>query len=124
MKQKRHPLQAFTLIEIMIVVAIIGIVIAIALPSWIRQRRLSQGRTCSENLSKIDGAKQQWALEENQAPTATPGWSDLVSAAGDGYIKKQPECPADGEYSLNSVADNPVCDSSAKDTTDNLHVLP
>lgn len=116
--------KGFTLVEIMIVVAIIGILIAIAIPGFIRARTTSQGRACAENLSKIDGAKQQWALEENQAATATPGWSDLVAADGSGFIKTQPECPANGSYTIGAVNADPTCDSAAKDTDANLHSLP
>ena len=99
----------FTLIEIMIVVAIIGIILAIAGSTWWRQRALSQMRSCQENLAKIGGAKEQWAMETHQPDNATPIWADLVSADGSGYIRKQPACPADGDYTINSVHRLPSC---------------
>jgi len=49
--------KGFTLVEIMIVVAIIGILVGIAVPGFIRARTQSQGKACCENLQKIDGAK-------------------------------------------------------------------
>ncbi len=59
--------KGFTLVEIMIVVAIIGIIIAIAVPAFLRARENARGRACQENLSKIDGSKEMWALEEKKS---------------------------------------------------------
>lgn len=105
--------RGFTLVEIMIVVAILGIILAIALTTWVKQRELSQARTCQENLSKVQGAKEQWALENNQSDSATPVWSDLVAVDGTGYIKKQPFCPADGTYTIGSMAEQATCSVTA-----------
>lgn len=98
------PSKGFTLVEIMIVVGILGIILAIAAPTWLQQRQLSRWRACQENLSKIDGAKEQWAMERNRPMTATPAWSDLVPADGLGYLKLRPSCPGGGTYSINSMA--------------------
>ena len=103
------PRKGFTLIEIMIVVAILGIVLSIAAGTWMRQRRSSQQRVCQENLTKIDGAKELWALENNRASDDVPGWGDLVQGDGTGYIKKQPVCPATGVYTINAVNLNATC---------------
>lgn len=105
--------RGYTLVEIMIVVAILGIVLAIAGPTWIKQRTLSQARVCQENLSKIEGAKEQWALDNNKDASATPTWGDLVAADGSGYLKKQPECPSAGTYTLGSMAVTPSCSVTA-----------
>jgi type II secretory pathway pseudopilin PulG len=102
----------------MIVVAIIGILIAIAVPGFIKARTTSQLRACQENLQKIDGAKQNWALEEKKPKTATPVWADLVGI--DLYIRKSPVCPAEGVYTIGSVAVSPDCSLSGSDG----HVLP
>ena len=52
----------FTLVEIMIVVAIIGLLAAIAIPSFVKARNTSQQNACINNLRQIDGAKEQWAM--------------------------------------------------------------
>jgi prepilin-type N-terminal cleavage/methylation domain-containing protein len=101
--------QGFTLIEIMIVVAIIGIIIAIATSTWMRQRAISQQRVCQENLTKINGAKQEWALEKNKPSNATPTWDDLVADDGSSYLKKKPACPANGTYTLGLVDVDATC---------------
>ncbi len=59
----KKSVKGFTLVEIMIVVAIIGIIIAIAVPAFLRARENSRATACQENLTKIDGAKEQYALE-------------------------------------------------------------
>lgn len=109
----RHDRSGFTLIEIMIVIAILGIIIGIAGPTWLRQRSLSQQRVCQENMAKIDGAKEQWALEKNQPGSATPGWADLVADDGAGYLKTQPSCPANGTYALGAVGQATACSITA-----------
>ncbi|MGZ5545111.1 MAG: type II secretion system protein, partial [Limisphaerales bacterium] len=68
----------FTLVEIMIVVAIIGLLAAIAIPNFVRARQTSQTNACINNLRLIDGAKQQWALEQKKTSTDIPVDTDLV----------------------------------------------
>ncbi|GEM_PF-357853 len=101
--------RGFTLIEIMVVVLITGIVVAIAVPGWFRQRTLGQQRTCQENLTKINGAKQQWALEERKAADAVPELTDLFKEDKSGYLKTRPRCPASGVYEIKSVAEDATC---------------
>jgi len=110
---------AFTLVEIMIVVAIIGLLAAIAIPNFVRARTQSQTQACINNLRQIDAAIQQWALENNQGPNAEVTHGDVV-----GYLKSPPRCPAGGsgfqsDYGLTTVSANPTCNVQP-----NRHVLP
>lgn len=93
----------------MIVIGILGIILAIAGPTWIRQRQLSQVRVCQENLVQITGAKEQWALENNVRDTAVPDWDDLVSGDRDGYLQRRPFCPASGVYTIGAVNEPVEC---------------
>ena len=67
----------FTLVEIMIVVAIIGLLAAIAIPNFIKARTTSQQNACINNLRQIDGAVQTWALEAHKTSSATYTLSDV-----------------------------------------------
>src|SRR4030081_2460256 len=93
---------AFTLVEIMIVVAIIGLLAAIAIPNFVRARTTSQMNACINNLRQIDGAKQQWALENHQPSTATAPASTVIAPyLGRGNAGHYPTCPAAGTYTIN-----------------------
>jgi prepilin-type N-terminal cleavage/methylation domain-containing protein len=106
---KKSLKRAFTLIEIMIVVLIIGILLAIAVPNFVRAREASRAKACVANLKQIDSAKQQWAMDNRAAAggTVTGGMATLVGTAG--YIKSDPVCPSSGAYTLNTIELNPTC---------------
>lgn len=123
--------KGFTLVEIMIVVAIIGIVIAIAVPAFLRAREQSRATACQENLAKIDGSKEQWALEKKKAHGTAVTMAELLdpdstAQAGDGYLKTEPFCPAANNvaYTVNSVGTDPACPVyNSADPFLKLHIL-
>jgi prepilin-type N-terminal cleavage/methylation domain-containing protein len=99
----------FTLVEIMIVVAIIGLLAAIAIPNFVKARTTSQANACINNLRQIDGAKQQWALEQKQLSSASPGSAAIQPYLGRGTVGAYPTCPANGSYTINDCATAPTC---------------
>src|SRR5260221_4033601 len=109
MNIKTSRKSGFTLVEIMIVVAIIGLLAAIAIPNFIKARTTAQKNACINNLRQIDGAIQQWALE-NKKDTAAP----VAEADVTPYLKNSVVCPSGGvafvdSYSISTVDDQPTC---------------
>jgi len=106
---KRQFNKGFTLIEIMIVVAIIGLLAAIAVPNFVKARTQSQTNACINNLRQVDSGKEQCALEFKLASGGT-----VTTASVNTYIKggTTPSCPASGSYTYNSLGTNPVCSLS------------
>ncbi len=100
----------FTLTEIMIVVCLVGLLATIAAPTWVRARTQSQTQVCLNNLKQVDGAKQQWALENKVAPTITPSYADISS-----FLKHSVLCPGDNQmtfvtsYTMHAVSEKPTC---------------
>lgn len=99
MKRNRS---GFTLVEIMIVVAIIAILAAIAIPNFVKSRTESQKNACIANLKQIQGAKEQSLL-------AGTGLTDAVLFGSQGYIKTKPTCPAGGTYTTGEADADPTC---------------
>lgn len=93
----------------MIVVAIIGLLAAIAIPNFVKARATAQRNSCIANLKQIDGAVQQWALENKKAATDTYAVTDTTLLA---YLKGSllPACPGGGTYTEGaSVSASPTC---------------
>src|SRR5882672_9851590 len=95
MKNKHSRAAGFTLVEIMIVVAIIGLLATIAIPNFVRARLKAQQNACINNLRQIDGAKQTWALENKAAQNVVPSVANIQPYLGRGTAGTAPSCPAD-----------------------------
>ena len=93
----------FTLVEIMIVVAIIGLLAAIAIPSFVHARAKSQATACINNMRQIDSAIQQFSMEAGKHAGDTINYPDdltpYIKLNSDGFI---PPCPASGIYTADS----------------------
>jgi prepilin-type N-terminal cleavage/methylation domain-containing protein len=113
----------FTLVEIMIVVAIIGLLAAIAIPNFVKARATSQMNACINNLRQIDAAANQFALENGKKTGDGFTWPDDLTP----FIKLNsatsiPACPAGGAYAIGSVGNTPTCTLSS--LTASPHILP
>ena len=111
----------FTLVEIMIVVTIIGLLAAIAIPNFIKARAISQKNACIANLKQIDGAINTWALEMQKVNGDPVVVTELYGS--DKYIKVEPKCPAGGTYSYDSVGEA-VQVGCSYNSAPNDHKLP
>jgi len=94
----------FTLIEIMIVVLIISVLLAIAIPNFMRARETSRAKSCCSNLRQIETAKEQNAMDNKLSDGDDPLgnlWPD--------YIRDEPTCPSGGAYTIDVIGVNAAC---------------
>lgn len=101
---KKMSQKGFTLVEIMIVVAIIGLLAAIAIPSFMKARTTSQQKACINNLRQIEAGKEQWALAEKKAQGDTADFTAVNL-----YMKTVPSCPASGTYAYLTIGTDATC---------------
>src|ERR1700722_9155011 len=126
MKTAEPPNRAgFTLVEIMIVVTIIGLLAAIAIPNFVHSRAKSQATACINNMRQIDSAIQQFAMETGKAPGDTINFpSDLTPYIKLNSTSSIPGCPANGGYTAQPVSSTPSVTCSLSSTVDPPHILP
>jgi Tfp pilus assembly protein PilE len=91
--------------EIVIVILVITILLAIAVPSFIRARETSRQKSCVSNITQIEHAKEQFAMETFAPEGAAVTMMDIVPS----YIKHEPFCPAGGTYDPQPIGMNPLC---------------
>ena len=87
-------------------IALLGMLAAIAIPNFVKARHTAQMNACLNNLRQIEGAKQQWALENKKELTDTPTQSEVVAYLKEGQL---PICPAAGAYTINAVGKDSAC---------------
>jgi hypothetical protein len=93
----------------MIVVLLIGVVSAVAVPNYVKARGDAQVKACIVNLKQVYSAKQQWGLEKLKSDTAVPVGTDLAPYMN---ADSMPSCPAGGTYRIRRVSKDPVCSLS------------
>ena len=99
--------RAFTLVEIMFVVTIIGLLAIIVLPSFLKSREESTRKACGNNLLQIFNAKLRWALENKKGGDEVPPDDELFGT--NAYIRVKPTCLGGGDYTIGAVDDPPLC---------------
>jgi prepilin-type N-terminal cleavage/methylation domain-containing protein len=118
---RRVGRRGFTLVEILIVILIIGILLAIAMPGFVRARENTQARSCQNNLKQILGAKERWAMDNSRGVTDTPTMDDLAGAGR--YIKVAPECQKSGTYTIGALNELPTCSIGGTAGNPTAHLL-
>lgn len=106
LKLGQRAAAGFTLVEIMIVVAIIALLAVIAIPNFLKARNSARVKACMANLRVMDTAKAQWAFDAKKTSTDVPVSTDIIPYFHDG---RMPECPANGTYRIRRLARQPNC---------------
>jgi prepilin-type N-terminal cleavage/methylation domain-containing protein len=122
--EKQTRAAGFTLVEIMIVVAIIGLLAAIAIPNFVKARATTQQNACINNMRQITAAINEWALEAGQATGASVNNNDITPYIQLNANSSIPGCPARGTYTLGQVGNLPQVTCSLSTLTTQPHKAP
>jgi prepilin-type N-terminal cleavage/methylation domain-containing protein len=101
----RRRERGFTLVEIMIVVLIIGILLAIAVPSFMNARERFPRERLPRQLAPDSSRQRAVAMANNQGPNAEPTQAQLTN----GFLQSWPVCPSGGTYTIGNMSTNPTC---------------
>ena len=96
----------FTLAEVMMVISILGMLVTVAVPQWMKGRENARRSTCLTNLKKIDEFKEQHAFAHNKRSGDSCTFSDLQA---DDYLSEMPICQSGGTYSFRAIGEVPTC---------------
>jgi type II secretion system protein G len=115
-RKKSKKRKGFTLIELMIVIAIIGVLAAIAVPNFSAARRKARAKACIANMKLLENALQQYDMDNppgsnaganattSVCPNGSPVSTTQFSLAQSGYVQKDPACPVLAQTTSYSVA--------------------
>jgi prepilin-type N-terminal cleavage/methylation domain-containing protein len=116
MKGFKKNNKGFTLVELMVVVVIIGILVAIAIPVYNASTARAEAGACEANRRMIESAIEQYKM--NHDGTTVPSWDNLTTSVGEQYFKAVPKCPKDTEgtnyYEINTGTGEVYCSEHKK----------
>jgi prepilin-type N-terminal cleavage/methylation domain-containing protein len=99
--------QAFTLIEVLIVALIIGLLVTLAVPNFVRARENARAKTCAQNLRVLEVAKDQYMMDYNLPRTVIINEPNIIGP--NNYVKQLPTCPSSGTYTIGRGDQEALC---------------